>query len=103
MLRPRCDLCKTLPRPLCNLSVIAIFFSPGEVAARSQVLSDQGLTLCKCKDWSGPLSCFECYCCISVLFCLIVDAGQICASCTDTEGQDTCQHHIECADDEVGV
>ena len=28
--------------------------------------------------------------------------GQICASCTYTEGQDTCQHHIECADEEVG-
>ena len=35
------------------------------------------------------------------MFCLIVDAGQICASCTDTERRDTCQHHIECADDEV--
>ena len=32
---------------------------------------------------------------------LIVDAGQICASCSDTEGRDTCQHHIECADEEV--
>ena len=40
---------------------------------------------------------------IIVLFCLIVRAGQICASCTDTETQDSCQHHIECADEEVGA
>ena len=40
---------------------------------------------------------------IIFLFCLIVDAGQICASCTDTEAQDSCQHHIECADEEVGA
>ena len=32
---------------------------------------------------------------------MIIDAGQICASCSDTEGRDTCQHHIECADEEV--
>ena len=38
-----------------------------------------------------------------LLFGLIVDAGQICASCTDTEGRDTCQHHIECADEEVNA
>ena len=40
---------------------------------------------------------------IIVLFCLIVKAGQICASCTDTEAQGSCQHHIECADEEVGA
>ena len=40
---------------------------------------------------------------VFILFGIIVDAGQICASCTDTEGRDTCQHHIECADEEVGA
>ena len=35
------------------------------------------------------------------MFGFVVDAGQICASCTDIEGRDTCQHYIECADEEV--
>ena len=36
-----------------------------------------------------------------VVLGFVVDAGQLCASCTDTEGRDTCQHYIECADEEV--
>ena len=35
------------------------------------------------------------------MFGFVVDAGQICASCTDIEGRDTCQHYIECAHEEV--
>ena len=37
------------------------------------------------------------------MFCLVVDAGQICASCTDIEGRDTCQRHIECTGEEVSA
>ena len=35
------------------------------------------------------------------MFGFVVDAGQLCASCTDIAPPSACHHYIECADEEV--
>ena len=35
------------------------------------------------------------------MYGFVLDAGQLCASCTNTERRDTCHHYVECAEEEV--
>ena len=59
-LRPCCDLCKTLPRPLQPQARECHFFSRDKVAARLQALVDRGLTyrrvVCVCRGGGGGVA-----------------------------------------------